>query len=155
MYRELVSIGLVGTTTCALYLSATAGYLLNGYKSTSEKLAKVSSTAQKDLEDTQKTVGIALLSSIFSLSSLAYIQYRPKWTVYVSLFNTLLEVLAYRMILGYWKDNEPTKTMKKLPGMVDYTTAWSKMHMLEKVIVVSGGGWCLMTMMASPNEVFK
>lgn len=160
MYTEIVRLSLLATSSYALYLSGTSAQQLTKYKSMSEKAAKVSSTAQSELEQTQKTVGIAVLASVFSLGSLAYTQWlqatsRTGWTNYVALFNTILMCLAYKAVQNYWKsDKAPKKNKTGWTGVGDYADSWRKMEEVQAVLMVTGGLWTLATMMASPNKLF-
>lgn len=152
MYTELVSVSVLGVSSYGLYLASSAGLLLNSYRPNAERAAKISSTAASQLADTQKTVGVALLTTVFSIFSLGFVRYRDGWAAYAGLFNTLLATLSYRMILGYWKDNKPSKTMEKVPGVGDYSAAWRKMQTLQNVLLALGGGWCFLTMLGSPHS---
>lgn len=160
MYTEIVRLSLVATSTYALYLSGTSASQLTKYKSISEKAAKVSSTAQSELDQTQQTVGIAVLVSVFSLGSLAYTQFlqansKTGWTSYLALFNTVLMCVAYKAVQSYWKsDKAPKKSKTGWTGVGEYADSWRKMERVQSVFLVSGGLWTLATMMGSPNRLF-
>lgn len=156
MYTEIVRFSILGTSAYAIYLSGTAGQQLTSYLSISQKAAKVSSTAEEELTMTQRTVGVAVLSSVFSLVSLIYIHFKDsEWTNYISLFNTILTCLAYKSVQGYWKTEGPGAASKNLPGAGDYMHAWSKMQQLQPILIALGGLWTGSTMLTSPNAVFK
>lgn len=160
MYGAIVRLSLLATSTYALYLSGTSASQLTKYKSISEKAAKVSSTAQSELDNTQQTVGIAVLASVFSIGSLAYTQFlqsnaKTGWTNYLALFNTILMCIAYKSVQSYWKsDKAPKKGKTGWTGVGEYADSWRKMEQVQSVFLITGALWTVATMMASPNKLF-
>lgn len=156
MYAEIVRCSILGASSYAIYLSGTAAQQLQSYLSISQKAAKVSSTAEDELNMTSKTVGVAVLSSIFSLASLVYVHFKADaWTNYISLFNTCLTCFAYKSVQRYWKSGDgggASGASKNLPGAGDYMDAWGKMQQLQPVLLALAGLWTGSTMLASPNK---
>lgn len=148
MYRQVIQTLILGSSSYALYLSATAGILLNEYKSMSRKAAKISSTASQETAQTERTVGLSVLTSAFSLASLLYTHLRPGWTGYVALFNTFLASLCYKIVQAYWTP-EHRSAVGKLPGTSDYVVAWGKMVTLKSIAMGLGALWCLLTMVST------
>ncbi|ORY78559.1 hypothetical protein BCR37DRAFT_394507 [Protomyces lactucae-debilis] len=103
------AVGLLGLY--GLFLSIHAILNLSKYLSTSQKLAKVSSTAQDQLQQTRNTQAMALFSVVYSLGSLVFLRYLGlagkgitlgSW---ISLANTVVSVWCYRTISKFWTDN--------------------------------------------------
>lgn len=154
MYYEAARVSILASSGCALYLSTYAGMQFNKYTSLAEKAAKVSNTASSDVNMTQKSVGLAILANLFSVASVAYVSFKQDgWTGYIALFNTILQCAAYKVIQGYWTSAKPNSALGKLvPGATEYADGWTRMTRVSKLLIVSGGFWTAITMMASPGS---
>lgn len=154
MYSEAARVSLLVSSTYALYLSANSGILFNRYTSLSEKAAKVSDTAAHDQQMTEKTVGLAILSSLFSVVSVIYVSVKGGgWIGYIALFNVILQCASYKVLQNYWTSAKPNSALGSLvPGASDYARGWTQMTRVQKLQIIAGGLWTAITMMAAPGS---
>jgi hypothetical protein len=169
-YLPFVQVGIALLGAYGLFLSVHAILNLTQYLSTSQKLAKLSSTAQDQLQQTRNTQAMGLFSVAYSLGSLVFLRYLGisgkgvalgSW---ISLANTVVSVWCYRTIAKFWSDNgkslqdifskgkrdglaakvskaATSAVAKSTPGYGEYADAWDKTKKLNIVILITGGLW--------------
>ena len=145
------------TSAYSLLLSSQASKRLDSYNSMSQKISKVdpTGTVEQEIKRTTQTCGLAVLTSIFGLGSMAYILYRrDSMTAPIALFNTFLNCLALSAVRNWLNPSSKERTKSKgrgkdVAGVGEYMQAWQQMEKLRWVVVVSGGLWTLRTMLLS------